>query len=152
MEKQIKIVEAHPEHLDKLVELYGCYRLFYEHEREPEKERSFLKQRMENNDSMIFLALDEYGSGMGFMQLYPLFSSVSMRRVWLLNDLYVDNIYRRRGVATALLDRAVEFGKSSGARHIMLETANDNFNAQKLYEKHGWESDDEFKHYFRKCD
>lgn len=152
MDTYIKIVEAHPEHLDKLVELYGGYRVFYENEREPEKEKRFLKQRMENNESVIFLALDEDGSGMGFIQLYPLFSSVSMKRVWLLNDLYVDEDFRRKGVATALLDRAVEFGKSSGARHIMLETANDNFEAQKLYENHGWETDDGFKHYFRECE
>jgi hypothetical protein len=91
---KVKIVQAHPEHIDKVVDLYGGYREFYGQKRDSEQEKafekSFIEQRMKKNESVIFLAIDEDGLGMGFTQLYPLFSSVTMRRVWLLNDLYVD--------------------------------------------------------------
>lgn len=152
MKGNIKIVQAHIEHIDIVVELYGGYRVFYEQNRDIEKEKAFIEQRMEKNESIIFLALDENGAGMGFTQLYPLFSSVMMRRVWLLNDLYVDDNYRRKGVAEALLNSAYEYAKRTGARHIMLETATDNHDAQKLYEKNGWEKDDATYMYFKECD
>jgi ribosomal protein S18 acetylase RimI-like enzyme len=151
MKDYIKVVQAHLEHIDKVIDLYGGYRIFYGQKRDSEQEKAFIEQRIGNNESVIFLALDEDGSGMGFTQLYPLFSSVTMRRVWLLNDLYVDIKYRRRGVAEALLDTAYEYAKKTGARHIMLETAMDNYDAQKLYEKNGWERDDETFLYFKEC-
>lgn len=152
MDEHIKIVEAHPEHLETVAMLYSGYRIFYGREGEPEKEMTFLKQRMENNESIIFLALDEDRSGMGFIQLYPLFSSVGMKRIWLLNDLYVDEKYREKGVATALLERSLEFGKSTGALYVSLETGMENTKAQKLYEKLGWEKDTEHFIYFHMCD
>ena len=152
MSENVKIVQGHIEHLDKLVELYGSYRMFYGRERDEEKERTFLKQRIENNESVIFLAVDDDGLAMGFIQLYPLFSSVAMRRTWLLNDLYVAEEYRKRGIATALLDRAVDFSKSTGALYVSLETGMENVNAQKLYEKHGWEQDTEHFVYFHMCE
>jgi ribosomal protein S18 acetylase RimI-like enzyme len=152
MNDPIKIVQAHLEHIDKVVDLYGGYRVFYGQERDREREKSFLEQRIEKQESVILLAMDEDGDAMGFTQLYPLFSSVTMRRVWLLNDLYVDSNFRRRGVAAALLDSAFDYAKNTGARHIMLETAMDNYDAQKLYEKNGWERDDETFMYFKECD
>ena len=152
MEEHIKIIQAHIEHVDKIVDLYGGYRVFYGREKDVEKEKTFIKQRIENNESVIFLAVDDGGSAMGFIQLYPLFSSVAMRRIWLLNDLYVDKEYRKRGVASALLDRAIEFGKSTGALYVSLETGMENLNAQKLYEKHGWEQDTEHFIYFHPCE
>lgn len=152
MEDHIKILHARIEHLDKVVDLYGGYREFYEQKQDIERERSFVKQRIENNESVIFLAIDDDGSGMGFIQLYPLFSSVAMRRIWLLNDLYVDKNYRKIGVASALLKRAIEFGKSTGARYVFLETGLENDIAQNLYEKLGWERDDKHYIYFRECE
>ena len=152
MEEHIKIIQAHIEHVDKIVDLYGGYRVFYGREKDVEKEKTFIKQRIENNESVIFLAVDDDGSAMGFIQLYPLFSSVAMRRIWLLNDLYVDKEYRKRGVASALLDRAIEFGKSTGALNVFLETGMENKEAQKLYEKQGWEQDTEHFIYFHPCE
>lgn len=149
--ENIKIVRAHPEHLEKLVPLYSGYREFYAAKADPEREKAFLKQRMENNESVIFLAENEEGDGMGFTQLYPIFSSVMMQRVWLLNDLFVAKAHRQKGVAKALLEQAVEHGRSTGARSLLLETGVENFTAQKLYEKLGWERDEDHYIYFIDC-
>ena len=71
----------------------------------------------------------------GFTQLYPLFSSVSMRRAWLLNDLYVNPNFRNKGIATALLETAKAHGRATSAKALTLETSWDNYTAQRVYEK-----------------
>ncbi|MCA9102209.1 MAG: GNAT family N-acetyltransferase [Planctomycetales bacterium] len=85
----------------------------------------------------------------GFVQLYPLFSSVSMQRIWLLNDLYVSESARRTGVGTALLDAACEHGARTGALRLELATARTNTAAQQVYASNGWTRDDVFMHFQR---
>lgn len=84
---------------------------------------------------------------LGFVQLYPSFSSVSMKRLWVLNDLFVVPGARRRGAAEALMARARRLALETGAEGLVLETAVDNKKAQRLYEKLGWKRDREFYRY-----
>ena len=56
--------------------------------------------------------------------------------------LYVDNAYRKKGVGEALIKAAREFAKSEGATYVQLETATDNYTAQRLYETIGFEKQD----------
>ena len=70
-----------------------------------------------------------------------------MRRLWILNDLYITAEARQRGLGLALLERAREFAIETGARGLELATATDNIPAQRLYEKTGWQKDLEFLHY-----
>jgi GNAT superfamily N-acetyltransferase len=100
----------------------------------------FLKERLQKNESIIFIACIN-NNAVGFTQLYPIFSSVSMQRAWLLNDLYTTEAARKKGVATALLNHAKEFGASTNAKYLMLQTAADNKTAQKLYEQNGWQKE-----------
>ena len=95
---------------------------------------------------MLFLAVDET-RGLGFTQLYPSFSSVSMRRLWILNDLFVASGERGRGVGFAPLEQAARLAVESQAKRLVLATATDNVPAQRLYEKMGWEKDTAFYHY-----
>jgi ribosomal protein S18 acetylase RimI-like enzyme len=124
--------------LDALVPLFDGYRVFYGKPSDPAKARAFLHERLANNESAIFLARDPDGSALGFTQLYPCFSSVSARRLWILNDLFVATAARRRGVAKALLQRAHEHGLETGVVRLTLQTAHDNAKAQALYESLGW--------------
>jgi GNAT superfamily N-acetyltransferase len=105
--------------------------------------RSFLKKRMKRNESVIFVA-EERKELIGFTQLFPIFSSVSIKRTWLLNDLYVDEKARGKGAATQLLNAAKEFGIETESKWLLLQTAADNFTAQKVYEKNGWVRDTDF--------
>ena len=95
---------------------------------------------MKRKESVIFVA-EERDELIGFTQLFPIFSSVSMKRTWLLNDLYIHVSSRGKGVATALLDAAKEFAKSTGSKWLMLQTASDNYTAQTLYKKNGWKKE-----------
>jgi len=95
---------------------------------------------------VIFIALDEEGKGLGFTQLYPSFSSVSMQRVYILNDLFVSQSARGKGIGEALLQRAKEFAIETSSKGLTLETAIDN-PAQHLYERLDWKKDTEVFHY-----
>lgn len=120
--------------LEDLVPLFDAYRQFYKQEPNREGARKFLAERLEREDSVVFVALEE-GRAVGFTQLYPIFSSVGMGRSWLLNDLYVDASARKKGVGHDLLEAAKRWGRETGSRWLMLETSVDNYAAQALYEK-----------------
>ena len=70
-----------------------------------------------------------------------------MKRLWILNDLYVVAEARRHGVAKALMERARQLALETSAESLALETAVDNHNAQRLYEQLGWLRDQEFFRY-----
>jgi len=141
----VRIERAGPEALEELVPLFDAYRQFYGRPADLPAAREFLGSRLRAGESVVFLAL-ERARGVGFAQLYPLFSSTQLGRLWLLNDLYVAAAARRHGIGGRLLGRCQQFAIDSGAVGILLETAVDN-PAQHLYEAHGWTVDREFRHY-----
>jgi ribosomal protein S18 acetylase RimI-like enzyme len=127
--------------LDQLSQLFGQYRVFYGQPFEPALCRNFLEERLDKEESVIFIALDKNDYA-GFTQLYPSFSSVGMKKIWILNDLFVAAEHRQKGIAQALIDHVLEYSKSTGRKKVVLSTAYDNFNAQKLYEKLGFVRED----------
>src|SRR5687767_8033982 len=94
--RSMKIVPATADHLPVLAPLFDAYRQFYYQPPDLPAALGFLQQRLSNRDSAIFLALDGE-AGAGFVQLYPSFSSVSLRRLWILNDLFVAPAFRQQG-------------------------------------------------------
>jgi len=137
------IRKAKKKDIDKLSVLLDKYRIFYKQEPDFAKARSFLKKRMKRNESVIFVA-EERKELIGFAQLFPVFSTVSIQRTWLLNDLYVDERARGKGAATQLLNAAKKLGEETESKWLLLQTASDNFTAQKVYEKNGWVRDTDF--------
>lgn len=129
--------------LNALASLFDGYRQFYGQPSDLAAARSFLQARFEHGESTIFLAKTG-GQAMGFTQLYPSFSSVSMARVFVLNDLYVVPTARRLGVGQSLLNAAAAHAKQLGAIRLSLSTAVDNTSAQALYESQGWGRDQKF--------
>jgi ribosomal protein S18 acetylase RimI-like enzyme len=117
--------------------LFDAYRVFYKQPSDLPAAFEFISQRIAADESVIFIALID-GEVAGFVQLYPIFSSVGLKRAWLLNDLFVAEKFRRQGIAEALLEQAKEHGIETDAAWIMLETASDNYRAQSVYEKNGW--------------
>jgi ribosomal protein S18 acetylase RimI-like enzyme len=124
-----------------LADLFNQYRLFYGQSHDLQLARQFLTDRFQNNESVIFVAVTENNALAGFAQLYPTFSSVSAKPAWILNDLFVDQAHRKYGVASALLERVLEHGKSTKAARVSLQTAHDNTAAQALYKKFGFVQD-----------
>src|SRR5262245_49164169 len=129
-----------------LVPLFDAYRQFYGQPSDPARAERFLRERLEKNESVIFLALDS-GRAVGFVQLYASFWSVAACRSWILNDLFVSPSHRQHGVGRALLERARAHAEATGAGGLSLATQHSNHKAQRLYESLGWLKDTEFFHY-----
>jgi ribosomal protein S18 acetylase RimI-like enzyme len=134
--------------LDRLAPLFDAYRGFYGQAGDVALAESFLRERLAQGQSFVLVA-ERGGEAVGFVQLYPLFSSVRARRILLLNDLYVVEPARRGGVAMALLREAESFAREAGALRLVLETGEDNRAAQRLYEKLGWRHVSENRWYER---
>jgi ribosomal protein S18 acetylase RimI-like enzyme len=113
--------------------------------------RAYLQARLENEESIIYLAVRETAQGLvgiGFTQLYPLFSSLSLKRIWVLYDLFLAPQSRQQGVGEALLTRAKVLAAETDAAEIVLDTAIDNYSAQALYEKVGYKREEAFYTYY----
>ena len=142
----LQLVHVTPEQVGLVAPLFDAYRQFYGQPPDIDGARRFLAERLGRGESVI-LAVAEGGRALGFTQLYPSFSSVSMRPIWILNDLYVAEDARRRGLGVRLLRAAREHALKTGAARLALSTAVTNTTAQALYERDGWRRDDEFFHY-----
>ncbi|MFD3163213.1 GNAT family N-acetyltransferase [Herpetosiphon sp. NSE202] len=134
----MQIIQAGLDELERLVPLFDGYRQFYRQASDCAAARVFLHDRLSKSESIIFLAQTPE-AGLGFCQLYPSFSSVSMRRIWILNDLFVAEHARGQGVASGLLNAARDWAISTKSKGLVLETEVTNVQAQRLYEQHGWQ-------------
>ena len=144
---EVQVRRATLKDLDGVASLFDAYRVFYKQESDLPSAREFIKNRLKNANSVILLASSRQEAPLGFTQLYPLFSSVRMRSIWLLNDLFVEENARKRGVGHQLMLRAQEWARQSGAAGLELATARENIAASSVYKDLGWQLDTEYHHY-----
>lgn len=143
----MRINQVQVKDIDLVVPLFDAYRVFYKQESDLVAAKIFLNKRIVGHQSIILLAQDDDNTPLGFTQLYPSFSSVALKRVFILNDLFVAQEGRNQGVGEALLEAAKDIARKHGARGLVLETDADN-PAQKLYEKNGWTKDTALHYYW----
>lgn len=141
-----KVRPATVDDVEQIVPLFDAYRQFYGRTSDEAAARAFLLGRLSNRESTLFIAHAE-DVAVGFAQLYPSFSSVSLARIFILNDLFVQEQARRTGVAFSLLSAAAAFASSLGAVRLSLSTAITNDAAQALYRSAGWRRDEQFSVY-----
>jgi len=141
------IRKARTEDVLQLAVLFDEYRIFYEYATDIDSAIVFLKQRLENDESKIFVAESDNEKLVGFVQLYPLFSSTRMKRLWLLNDLFVQPEYRGQGISKALIEKAKELCVSTNACGLILETAKSNMVGNQLYPATGFLLDETHNYY-----
>lgn len=146
MEVTATVRQAVLSDLESIATLLDAYRQFYGRSSDITAARAFLLERLNQGESVIFVAF--LGTDpVGFTQLYPSFSSVSLARIFILNDLFVSPNFRKKGVAKKLMHAAAEFAKSMGAVRMSLSTSVSNQTAQALYESMDWQKDDQFYYY-----
>ena len=141
-----QVIQVTAEHVELVAPLFDAYRQFYEQSPDLEGARRFLAERLDRGESVIFAVVEDR-KALGFTLLYPSFSSVSMKPIWVLNDLFVGEEARRRGVGAALLRAARVHALRTGDARLTLSTALNNTKAQALYEQDGWRRDTAFLHY-----
>lgn len=133
---------------DVLGTLFDAYRRFYGRTGDLYAARRYIGERLAAGTTRFFIARNS-SAVQGFAHLLPSFDTLAMRPMWILEDLFVESTARRSGVGAALLARAEEFARESGASRLTLSTAHTNLNAQRLYERRGWMLDEEFRYYHR---
>jgi ribosomal protein S18 acetylase RimI-like enzyme len=133
--------------LEKVAELFDAYRIFYEKKSDLEGAKIFLSERFRNNESKIFICENQKAEIVGFVQLYPIFSSTRMKRLWLLNDLFVNENFRGLGISVSLIGKAQELCRETNACGLILETAKSNKIGNSLYLKTGFSLDTEHNYY-----
>lgn len=143
----MKIRQANKEDIVSLATLFNAYLDFYQVKDDHERSTIFLQDRLERGDSIIFVVEEEMEI-IGFAQLYPSFSSLRMKKSWILNDLFINAKVRKNGYATKLMDVIEKFSRDSEAKGLVLSTGMENESAQRLYKKRGWKKDTTFFHYF----
>jgi ribosomal protein S18 acetylase RimI-like enzyme len=132
--------------IDAAAPLFAAYREFYGRPYDIEASAAFLTERLERDESIVLLARDG-DQAVGFVQIYPAFSSTALAPIWILNDLYVDAEARGGGVVDRLLEAAAELAGEAGCVAIELATQHTNHRAQAVYDRHGYVVDEEFRHY-----
>ena len=130
-------------------ELFDQYRMFYKQQSNLELAKNFIEARLNNNESVIFVALvNNKSKPVGFTQLYPTYSSVRAIKNWILNDLYVNKEYRKQGIGEKLIKTAMDYAKITNASFVELSTAVDNYTAQKLYAQIGFNKQEPDKEFY----
>jgi GNAT superfamily N-acetyltransferase len=132
--------------IKQLTALFDAYRVFYKKKSDINSAEFFLAERMTKNESVIFVA-EEENMLLGFVQLYPLFSSTRMKKFWLLNDLFVQPEHRGKSISLELIEEAKELCRNSGSCGMMLETAKSNDIGNSLYPRAGFELDKDHNYY-----
>ncbi len=133
--------------VDLVAPLFALYREFYGKPYDEQTAAAFLRERLKRDESVVLLAELAGAGPVGFVQLYPGFSSVSAAPASTLNDLYVLQSARGSGAAASLMEHAEHLARQAGAAYLALETARDNLVAQRLYERHGYQIEDGYLHF-----
>ena len=133
----MKILKAARAHIPEIARLFDLYRQFYECKPDIELAVKFITERIDNGESVIFVA-SEGGKLKGFVQMYPSFCSVDAIKIFILYDLYVDDCSRNQGIGASLMNKASGYAREEGASRIDLMTAFSNKPGQHLYEKLGY--------------
>ena len=133
----MEIVQASLKDIEPVSILFAYYREFYKQPYNIDLARNFIKERLTESDSVIFIAI-ENGEYVGFTQLYPSFTSIGVAKIWILNDLFVLENYRKKGIARHLINHVFAYSVATNRKKVALSTAHDNLKAQSLYEKLGF--------------
>nr|WP_297169213.1 GNAT family N-acetyltransferase [uncultured Dysgonomonas sp.] len=142
--KEIEIATLN--HLNEFALLFDKYRVFYEQPSDLARSKSFLEERIRHNETVTFL-IKKDNKYVGFAQLYPLYHYKTLKRQWLLSDLFVDHAYRGCGLSIALIDRCKQYCEETDACGLLLETQKTNKVGNNLYPKCGFELDIEHNYY-----
>ena len=144
---EFKIIEAESKNVDQVGKLFDLYRQFYKYDSNLITSTNYIKDRINNKESKIFIAINNNNEAIGFVQLYETFGSLDLGKIIILYDLYVEKDHRRKKIGRQLMLRSHEYAKKINAKRIQLSTATDNFSGQSLYESLGYVKDIDFYTY-----
>ncbi len=147
MENVLQVRKLTEKYIDKLVDVVDEYREFCGFSRSYKETKEFLLYLLVEKKSTTFIAINSDDEVMGFINLYPSYSTLALRKIWILNDLAVSTKFRRLGVAQLLIKQGLLFAQETGAIRVELKTEKSNLGAQKLYSEIGFNIDNDNIYY-----
>jgi len=145
----VTVRQATIQDIPRLVPVFDCYREHFGQQKNSSAAAKFLFEKFEHRESVIFIA-EEQNEIIGFAQLYPTFSSLTLQRVWILNDFFISGQYRQRRIGEQLFSAVKEFSLVTRAKGIELTAQHTNNKAWQFWERQGFILDEEFRSYFLK--
>ncbi len=146
------LVPAQLTHVQAIVPIMEEYRKFCGFDSQEKETQAFITHLIKDNKSVMLLVIEAQSQQvMGFVNLYPSYSTLALKPIWLLNDLAVSSQFRGRGLAKTLMNGALEFAKESGAIRIEFKTEVTNTRAQALYNSLGFSIDEDNVYYRVTC-
>jgi GNAT superfamily N-acetyltransferase len=137
---EIEIAPVSAAEYEELLPLIAAYQRFYEVEEiDEERNRAFFRRFLTPSDDGMLVGAGAAGELVGYACLYWHFSSLSAAESVLMNDLFVSEAARGRGVGRALIEASADVARERGAAHLEWATAPDNLAAQRLYDSTGAE-------------
>ena len=137
---KLEIAPVDAAEFERLLPLIAAYQRFYEVEEIDEgRNRSFFRRFLAPSEDGLLLGAREDGELRGYACLYWHFSSLQARESVLMNDLFVAEAARGRGVGRALIEASAAVARERGAAHLEWATAPGNLTAQRLYDSTGAE-------------
>lgn len=145
----ITIKQAVIQDIPQIIPVFDSYREYFKQKRDPVSTEQFLFDRFEHRESIMFIAETD-GDVVGIAHLYPSFSSLSLQRVWILNDFFIIEQFRGQGIGKQLIFAVKEYARLTKAKGIELSVEHTNTNAWAFWESTGFKLDEEFRYYFFK--
>jgi GNAT superfamily N-acetyltransferase len=131
---EVEVRAVRQEELDGVLPLIAGYQTFYGAKPDDERNRRFFSRFLDPSQEGLLLGAWVDGSLVGFATLYWFFSSTKATDSVLMNDLFVQEGIRGKGIGRALIQSALDETRRRGAAHLEWFTAPDNETAQRLYD------------------
>ena len=122
------------EEMDQVLPLIAGYQTFYGAKPDEQRNRRFFSRFLHPSEEGLLLGAWVDGDLVGFANLYWFFSSTKATETVLMNDLFVKEGNRGKGIGRALIQSALDETRRRGAAHLEWFTAPDNSTAQRLYD------------------
>jgi GNAT superfamily N-acetyltransferase len=136
----VKVEPVSEGDFEALLPFIGAYQRFYGvEEPDDDRNREFFRRFVAPSEEGEILVARAEGDGeggeiLGYTCLYWHYSSLDASDTVLLNDLFVGEDARGRGVGRALIEAAAEVARRRGCSVLEWSTAPDNHTAQRLYD------------------
>jgi len=131
------VIEAvSDKNLEEVIPLVRQYQEFYKiSDISDDRNRVFFSQFSESgNDGCLFLYRNSEGIAVAFATVYFSFVSSIPARAGVMNDLYTVPGHRGKGIGKRLINHCLQFALRKGAARLQWLTAEDNEQAQRLYD------------------
>jgi GNAT superfamily N-acetyltransferase len=136
--------------LERLLPMIAAYQRFYDVEDvDDARNRAFFSRFLAPSDDGVLLAAWHDEELVGYACLYWHFTSLVPAETVLMNDLYVAEAHRGKGIGRALIEASADVARKRGAHQLEWVTDPDNKAAQRLYAKTGATSEPSIEYELR---